>query len=358
MANNLWPAGMAMDPNTMNAIKSLDTDDPEEKQLANWLIKSMIANMMEQDQYDRLDRVRNAEDRRRTMMGIYNNVASQIQKQAEDPVSDAFKDKEGNIDPAKVQSAIMQQYANAIKNADSLGLLPQTNRSEEYAEEPERPGRGMITVTESADDVQKRTGYRPKYDKDTRLIQAPNGSQIIAKPNKDGSFSLQGRDVDAEGNHVWKPIPGTISRDELDNITSGAYTYAGEDKELNKEKKTIQAKMPDRQKPMPNTVVKPETKKTRTSNILPGGTAGSAIAETVKDMFYRAPLKAIGDENISAAGNTLADMFYRAPKVALTPSDEQREFRMQQARESDPWGKVASGAEWLSKKVLGGLKPY
>jgi len=59
----------------------------------------------------------------------------------------------------------------------------------------------------------------------------------------------------------------------------------------------------------------------------------SPASETVKDMFYRAPVHAIGKENIAAAGNTLADMFYRAP-----------------------WKETKKGMEWLSNYILGGIR--
>ena len=46
-------------------------------------------------------------------------------------------------------------------------------------------------------------------------------------------------------------------------------------------------------------------------------TAAGAAWQTAKDMTYNAPVQAIGQKNINAFGNTLADMFYRKPLKAL-----------------------------------------
>ena len=45
--------------------------------------------------------------------------------------------------------------------------------------------------------------------------------------------------------------------------------------------------------------------------------ASGAAWQTAKDMTYNAPVQAIGQKNINAFGNTLADMFYRKPLKAL-----------------------------------------
>ena len=58
-----------------------------------------------------------------------------------------------------------------------------------------------------------------------------------------------------------------------------------------------------------------------------------ALSQTLMDMLYRAPVNAIGEENLNAAGNVLADWIWRNPSRA-----------------------TARGANQLSRYVLGGLE--
>jgi len=58
-----------------------------------------------------------------------------------------------------------------------------------------------------------------------------------------------------------------------------------------------------------------------------------AAGQTFKDMFIRAPLKAIGSENVSALADTAYDMFGRSP-----------------------WSAMKRGSKWLSRQTLGGLR--
>jgi hypothetical protein len=84
--------------------------------------------------------------------------------------------------------------------------------------------------------------------------------------------------------------------------------------------------------------------------------AAQAALEVAKDMAYRAPINAIGKENISAAADTAADMFVRKPAKQLS-------------KYIPVWGKlgktkaskgalkgIKGGSKWLSEFVLGKMK--
>jgi len=64
-----------------------------------------------------------------------------------------------------------------------------------------------------------------------------------------------------------------------------------------------------------------------------GPSTTGAIGQTLSDMFYRAPVQAVGKQNLAALANVIADMMYRSPIRS-----------------------VGQGSEWLSRQVLGGLR--
>jgi hypothetical protein len=78
------------------------------------------------------------------------------------------------------------------------------------------------------------------------------------------------------------------------------------------------------------------------------------IGRTAADMFYRAPMNAIGQENIEAAANTARDMFVSPIQNALTIPEGQKEFRLNEAKKKRE--SLWKGMDWLSKYVLGGVR--
>jgi len=78
------------------------------------------------------------------------------------------------------------------------------------------------------------------------------------------------------------------------------------------------------------------------------------IGRTAADMFYHAPMNAIGKENINAAAQTARDMFVSPIQNALTIPEGQKEFRLGEAKKKRE--SVWKGMDWLSKYVLGGVR--
>lgn len=240
MESNMWPLGLLMGSG-MKAPKS-----ENEMRILEYLL---AAKLNEQRQYDEA-----IKERQKALRGLWGDAVKQVMTDENlQDIMYSMKPKKGG-EPSQadinkgIQNALQKRYEMLVDVADQQGMLPSVRKiPEPITPEPEKPGRGMITVTED------RPGA--KYKKGTRAIQAPNGSQVIAEPQDDGTFKLKGRDIDAEGNHVWKPVKGSISAEELDNITSGQWTYAGEGEELKKSEppaktKAAENKNPPKQEPI------------------------------------------------------------------------------------------------------------
>jgi len=90
------------------------------------------------------------------------------------------------------------------------------------------------------------------------------------------------------------------------------------------------------------------------SGLLSSSPTWNAAGQVAADMFYRAPMNAIGRENLSAAGQTARDMFVSPITRALKIPEGQKEFRLEDAKKKRQalWEKM----QGLSRSVLGGVR--
>lgn len=158
------------------------------------------------------------------------------------------------------------------------------------------------------------------------MMNMPSGAGMITRRNPDGSME-----------YLTTGLPGGAPVVE-------ASTLPGKTDEPAGLREVVQSVMAATGQTPPAATKPPAGKKNKIASLKDvsrakkgkkavGDTGIGALAEVLKDMFYRAPAQAVGEENIAAAGNTLADMVWRAPMRT-----------------------AGQGVDWLSEFALGGLR--
>lgn len=323
MESKLWPSGM------MSGTRAPRNQDELR------MMEFLLANRMHQQELHN----QSVANLQKIQRGVMSDVAAQVAKEnreSGDPLSGPDLTK-----------AIQQRYKDQMNLYQQQGLLPSISKPPEPMEMggDEPTGRGSITVT-------GEKGPGDKYGKGTRAIQAPDGTQIIAEPISNGKYRLKARNINEDGSAEWVN-KGVADIDTVNQYFTGQ-TDAGPKAGIKIPKSAFEplkgTAKPTVAQPANTTQPKTATPKTNTQpSVL------SDVGNVAADMFYRAPIQAIGEENIKAAGNTLADMFYRAPKKALEPDPAIEQYRMQEAKKNRQ--NLWDVANWMSKQVLGGLRP-
>ena len=257
----------------------------------------------------------------------------------------------------------------AGQNAQST--IPTQVNAQTEQEKWTGPGTGSITVHEP--ELPKRTPY-------TLENQDPIGNEGDTYSNKWTGF--QPRKMGPPDVPPTEPVPVRDPRIKpagtywMSNLGNRRYTRPGEDPDAYAPSSiTEPAKVGGvSQAPPPSPV---DIKKEQARKSIPMANSSpnfNPAFETAKDMLYRAPVNAIGRENLGAAAETAIDMAYRAPlnailgvsqsmnqdllnragKNAKTISEDQKAIWLEEAKKK--LQKVWQGMEWLSKYALGGVK--